>query len=55
MPLQIDWSKGTSIHRLHGHDTFVREATRANKDSIFMKNVCRDAACVQLQAKENKR
>lgn len=42
---QIDFSKGTALHRLYGHSIFVIEAEKAKKDERFIKNICSSLGC----------
>jgi len=43
--LKLDFSKATAVHRLYGHAIFVVEATKAGKDSRFVKNICTNLKC----------
>lgn len=46
----LDWSKGVSLHVLYGHDTFIREAKKAEKNSTFVYNVCANVRCRENRA-----
>lgn len=46
--MQIDWSKGTALHRLYGHYPFAMEAVKAGKSQEFITNICSNLKCVGL-------
>lgn len=43
--MQLDWSKGCSLHSLYGHAVFAMEAAKAKKSDIFIANVCTNLRC----------
>lgn len=43
--MQIDFSKGTALHRLYGHETFVLEARKNKKPESFIQNICANLKC----------
>lgn len=43
--MEIDFSKGSAIHRLYGHQIFVAEAKKQNKSLGFMKRICEHVSC----------
>lgn len=43
--MQIDYSKGLSLHNLYGHYVFAMEAEKAGKSAQFVTNICAAAKC----------
>lgn len=41
----LDFSKGLSIHRAHGHKAFAVEAAKQKKDYRFIKTICLNLKC----------